>query len=107
MEHLRGLPELDALRMQIPLTTGLPSIPSNLITSGPPSLMETLESTNCNGLLAPTIAKISKSDRTCNRATRGGNEEEGLNRETYIMREKQTNVNYFPINLPFRLARIH
>jgi len=45
-----------ALLMQIPLTTGLPDIPSNLMRITPSSLTDTLESTNCRGLLAPTIA---------------------------------------------------
>lgn len=54
-----------ALLIPIPLTTGLPLTPSNLITTTPSSFTETLESTNCKGLLDPTTAKISKSDRTC------------------------------------------
>lgn len=55
----------DALLMQIPLTAGLPLIPSNLTTTVPSSFTETAMSTNCKGLLAPTIEKMSKSDTTC------------------------------------------
>ena len=51
--------------MHIPLTNGLPLILSNLIRITPSSFTEALESINCSGLLAPTSAKISSSDRTC------------------------------------------
>ena len=54
-----------AFLTQIPLTTGLPLTPSNLITMTPSSFIKTLKLTSCNGLLAPTTEKISKSDRTC------------------------------------------
>lgn len=56
---------IGAFLMQIPLTMGLPLTPSNLITIKPSSLTGTLKSTNCTGLLAPTMEKISKSDKTC------------------------------------------
>lgn len=54
-----------ALLMPIPLTAGLPITPSNLIRQIPSSFTKALKSTNCNALLAPTAAKISKSERTC------------------------------------------
>ena len=61
-----GVPDnFGAFLMQIPLTMGLPMTPSNLITIKPSSLTGTLMSTNCNGLLAPTMEKMSKSDKTC------------------------------------------
>lgn len=68
MKCTRVPESLGGLLMPIPLTSGLPLTPSNLITTTPSSFTETLESTNCKGLLAPTIAKISKSDRTCQKS---------------------------------------
>lgn len=56
---------LGALLMQIPLTKGLPIMPSNRITIASLFLTETLKSTSCKGLLAPTTEKMSKSERTC------------------------------------------
>lgn len=54
-----------AFLMQIPLTIGLPQTPSNLINKTSSIPTETLTSTTCNGLLAPTMEYISISNKTC------------------------------------------
>lgn len=90
--------------MPIPLTAGLPITPSNLITKTPSSFTETLKSTNCNALLAPTTAKISKSDRTC--CFHHKEELLSIKISSYSINKRKESV-LFAYSLPFLLGWIH